>query len=943
MSVSVRRKRHSRDLRCVLFSEDVKDTLRNTSAVTKNPTSSSLKSWERCGDGFLDSPIQKKPKSVCPKHDTARQYLTAEKHRVETEEPVHIAWSSSESEQSDCEESSLPSKRVATPKPSLSRPKPKLNVSSYLQLLNCEADELPAIESDSDLSDDDDDEVRGHGETEPDKTAAISDCVSPEKDKCEEKQPQEIQKVPDVDISDYPSDGEDGPACETASSTDAGPCPVDPSEGGRRSLRDWVRSAQALLQTPQKQANSHFKTPDDSNKKRRKFESGGLADRLNRLQSRQRSAISFWRHQSTVDISTAAGKPGVLAVQVLRVQEDCGLSVALCQRRKEVSPEGQQNPAQGQQDAAAEQEDAGESNRCLVLFSRETVAQLAPSPGDLIHVHPPWQTLIMEGERCPVILNAHFSQKVLPLERRSHMAPSPKHHSQAQRCSPYPLNRCWGLWLEQSRAHPPTEGDSGGSRRQAGVCERGWPEPGGVCDSLLEALESLGPAGALSQRLEVVLQRVYCLHIPQSSPLRLQGLRRSPHAPSPRNSSSSSTGRLCVLVQDAWGMFSEVQLQALSSEEQFQLLARQWEGRSCQLQGVKVLQRVTRDRCAPLFSLIDSLWPPTLPLKVHGDSLSCEENSTAAAAPSFCYRLSGNEASVAVSQEMPLSLLYQPPVMLSLREILQGGKEGDRYSFTANVVFRRLQDSGSDAGDAENWLLFVTDASLQAEEEPRPGCPRRTLTVCFRPAHALQHSVRQAITATSSSSSSSSCCLLLTFRDALLQRGCIVCLEQTTVRLAGAPEDILHPDPLPKPLRLDQLGPETPPNTLCTLTGVVVGVDEETAYSWPVCSLCESERLEKTLAMQESFLCTVCGAAVVKPIVKMQLEVFLNCLSLSDCTIKMKLQQRTIDSILSSLGGDPEFYEVESVLGKEVGPVSAYVRVITRTPGLWVGLEEVCL
>lgn len=64
--------------------------------------------------------------------------LFSEKFKVETEEPVHIAWSSSEGE-SDCEESSPPPKPVATPTPSQSRPKPKLNVSSYLQLLNNEA------------------------------------------------------------------------------------------------------------------------------------------------------------------------------------------------------------------------------------------------------------------------------------------------------------------------------------------------------------------------------------------------------------------------------------------------------------------------------------------------------------------------------------------------------------------------------------------------------------------------------------------------------------------------------------------------------------------------------------------------------------------------------------------------------------------------------------
>lgn len=36
-------------------------------------------------------------------------------------------------------------------------------------------------------------------------------------------------------------------------------------------------------------------------------------------------------------------------------------------------------------------------------------------------------------------------------------------------------------------------------------------------------------------------------------------------------------------------------------------------------------------------------------------------------------------------------------------------------------------------------------------------------------------------------------------------------------------------------------------------------------------------------------------------------------------------------------------YDVESVLGKEVGPLAVYVRVVTRKPALWMGLEEICL
>lgn len=36
-------------------------------------------------------------------------------------------------------------------------------------------------------------------------------------------------------------------------------------------------------------------------------------------------------------------------------------------------------------------------------------------------------------------------------------------------------------------------------------------------------------------------------------------------------------------------------------------------------------------------------------------------------------------------------------------------------------------------------------------------------------------------------------------------------------------------------------------------------------------------------------------------------------------------------------------YDVEKVLGKEVGPLAVYVRVVTRKPALWIGLEEICL
>lgn len=150
---------------------------------------------------------------------------------------------------------------------------------------------------------------------------------------------------------------------------------------------------------------------------------------------------------------------------------------------------------------------------------------------------------------------------------------------------------------------------------------------------------------------------------------------------------------------------------------------------------------------------------------------------------------------------------------------------------------------------------------------------------------------------------------------------------------------------LPQPVRLDPVSPEITPNSLCSLTGVIVGVDENTAYSWPTCNHCGSDNLEMLADRAENFLCVSCKAVVDRPNTRIQLEVFLSS-SLTNCTLKVKLQQKTIMSILNTAaleGTEFPGYDVENVLGKEVGPLAVYVRVVTRKPALWIGLEEISL
>uniref|UniRef100_H3CSW3 Scaffold protein involved in DNA repair n=1 Tax=Tetraodon nigroviridis TaxID=99883 RepID=H3CSW3_TETNG len=704
-------------------------------------------------------------------------------------------------------------------------------------------------------------------------------------------------------------------------------------ESRRQSVSSWVRSAQALLQTPPRTTDGQPKTPDDSGKKKPKFQSGGLAERLSRLQSRQRSAVSFWRHQSLSDASAAtADRPGVLVLEVLEVLEECSMRVARCERHR---PGGDDS----QSEAKA---------RALVLFSRETVAHLMPAPRDIIHIYPPWQSLSIEGFRSSVILNTHLSQKV-------HSAPKAASSAESSVVSVCAVQRTVSGTV---RTLPSDRPEINIKIALHAPCSISWYRlkktteegPGTLARlslSLLEVVEGLGQAGSVGQDVEVVVQRVYGAAVADASALSFLKPRVQSGTPCPHPTEKGKT-RLCALVQDSYGMFSVVQLHLLPHSDDLHRYGHMWQGRTCLLRGVKVVQRVTRARCSRLFSLIDSLWPPAMPLGDHRHPPSTPSESRAAGpAPSFCYLLSGEERSVQPAEGSPPSPLYLPPTLQTLRAILQTELKSFRCSFVATVIYKRFMQPQIQAlmfhqCQGELWLV-LSDPSLQQDQPERPR--RRTLALCVSASCLLTSSVVRAL------ESPAGC--RMSFRDVVREhgrsllcpaalRGLIIDRSLISFTSGWSPAE---PPALPQPVRLDPLSPEMTPNSLCSLSGVIVGVDEDTAYSWPVCSRCRSDNLELLPRRNDSFHCGSCESVVDKPDTRIQLEVYLSS-SFGDCTLKVKLQQKTIESILNAaaLEGD-QFtgYDVESVLGKEVGPLAVYVRAVSRTASLRMGLEEVSL
>ncbi|XP_040000343.1 DNA repair-scaffolding protein isoform X2 [Xiphias gladius] len=886
---SRKRKRYSKDMQCVLFPDDVENGVQK---VGRDPSTlssvSSAKSWEKCGDSFLGTPVIKNLKSSGRKLSALRK-LAQTPALVQTsavqcnEDALHIAWSSSDGEQCDNEtQEPHPSRAFALQQQCPRRPgRPTAPIQSYtreLRMLSTDKDDLPVIDTDSDLDESEEDVEKDSGQQ-------ISDCES---ESFSEKQKDLLLKptnVTELELSGYVSDGENIGDTMTRNRLDSESSPLQAGEGSRRSVSDWVRYAQAMLQTPQKPLDRQSKTPQDSAKKK-KFQSGGLAERLNRLQCRQRSAISFWRHQSISDTSTTTvDRPGVLVLEVLEVQEECSMQLVHCEHH--------QPPGEGHQHSHP----VSEERACvLVLFNRETAAQLIPAPRDIIHIYPPWQSLSIEGFSRDIILNTHFSQKVFSASKPANVAISRSLLS-AKKCMPYYLGKIFRLLEvcrtgEESNAKQVAVPDALCSFGGSGVLTR-------HCLSLLEAIEGLGQAGSVGQDVEVVVQRVFSIPLPDCfavSILKSRVLSRSSSAPPPAEKGKT---RLCVLVQDSYGMFSVVQLHLLPCKDDLFQYCQKWQGKTCVLRGVKVVQRVTRERRIRLFSLIDSLWPPVMPLKDHGNTPSTSnESRPAGPALSFCYLLSGQETSVEPTEGETVSTLYLPPTVRTLRDILQSEMKTCRCSFVATVIYKRMQSS--DLGQGEVWLM-LTDPSLQEEQPERP-C-RRTVALCVSTSCVLTSSVLEAL------HSPPAC--LMSFRDAIKEHGVLLCVEQSVVELCcvepeGSLQSTTRPEllsqlkTLPRPVRLDPVSLETTPNSLCTLAGVIVGVDENTAYSWPTCNYCGSDDLEMLAERPQNFRCVSCKSAVDKPDTKIQMEVFLSSSSLSDCTLKVKLQKKTIMSILNT-------------------------------------------
>ncbi|KAM9626929.1 DNA repair-scaffolding protein-like isoform 1-T1 [Trichechus inunguis] len=392
---------------------------RKASFRTVGAAASLSEAWLRCGEGFQDTSgtqvLTAEKKTITEKHLEFSPRPEEENFTSDsTYGPAEITWSSSGSELSD-EEKTI--SKSLNDNGHGSRIDRFCNRKTLCQEDGASEDELQFIDWEIDSDREDDNEYSAF---QSESTVEISDCASCASS-CSltsEERLSELPKPKSTEILEYSSDSgkeDDSENVLFIDSESPHKCSVDFGTDARqymeRLVEPWTKSTETILYTPQKQKNKFPRTPEDSTKKK-KLIRGGLAERLNELQNRERSAISFWRHQCVSYPKTLKGrKSGVLVVKILELHEECTMQVAICEQLEDLQAS---SPSPGV---------APGPGACLkILFTKDTASNLKGRPQDIVHIYPPWQKLIIPDESCPVVLNTYFCQKSIAKEDSERMA-----------------------------------------------------------------------------------------------------------------------------------------------------------------------------------------------------------------------------------------------------------------------------------------------------------------------------------------------------------------------------------------------------------------------------------------------------------------------------------------------------------------------------------------
>ncbi|XP_071487506.1 uncharacterized protein [Diadema antillarum] len=115
--------------------------------------------------------------------------------------------------------------------------------------------------------------------------------------------------------------------------------------------------------------------------------------------------------------------------------------------------------------------------------------------------------------------------------------------------------------------------------------------------------------------------------------------------------------------------------------------------------------------------------------------------------------------------------------------------------------------------------------------------------------------------------------------------------------------------------------------SLVTVEGLITGVEEESAFSWPACPHCGNNHLDGGEGSGFTLHCSGCRQDILSPLTRMHLVIFLKCEQpLAMHSVRVQVLQSTIEGLLSSSSASEGGHDLQGILGVHLGPLKCLLR-----------------
>ena len=634
-------------------------------------------------------------------------------------------------------------------------------------------------------------------------------------------------------------------------------------------------------------ADDYVPRPIDSTKKKRSKDlKGGLTEQLRKLSAREKSDLVFWRH--------TAGKGGlkvendidtygeILPLQVLSMKKDFSLSILRC-NTLEANPK-----------------------TVYIILPQEIDKELKISENCLLEIHPPWKKVYVPGVEGIVLLSAYLlkTTTVIPTDG---FAVNSRYDCLSCNTMDYP------------KSTPHDLGDIATAKERQGIHETLSPKGSELSETFdCSNFSGLCSFVATQIKANLVAKPTLPTFLGHSNESILNNVKQI------FCDKDNETLDIELIIQDKNDKIAIVRFPASNidsqlSEKVFGSNGAKLAFTNFQLKDVKNI-------------IFDE---PFLSILANIDLQSSQVTS--------CYMFSHTENS---------NITEEPQVKPLVVNTTQCTEEGNTLvKDTKNSHFKRvsmyvkciclLPKAGNKSPDANqsHFLMYVFKIPDETETannatmnnacstyltEKLPNCyvPKSVIkslmqnnTVLYL--HDLVHDLRRqhfvadkytricvvsepdAIEGGSGQSGLNDC-----------YSKHIVTKQKTAVLLSRQPD------------LLENISEGCKEKDLVKVEGTIMGLDEENAMFWAICSDCG---LESDNAMKKStFFCENCNT-IVKRTIHVQLEVHLASNILGNVIISVKLLEKTVfDYLPMQISSEFRGYDTECIIGRKFGPTLCY-------------------